>query len=265
MRTSRILARLRNNQPVLTVNVSLAPSPLAVEIAGRCGIDGVWIDLEHRPWTMHDIFPMLAAGRIADTDCFVRIRKGEGYTSFFRPLEDGAAGIMAPHVKSREEAEWVARNAKFPPIGRRGLETMMPDADLGFSDPIEYTRHANRETFVCIQIEDAEALDHLDEIAATPGVDILFIGPADLTFSMGIPLELSHPDFLRAVRAIASAAERNGKWWGIPAPDVQTALRYAEQGARFFNIGGDYGILRTAFAAVRKEFDEAFGADRPNR
>ncbi len=257
MRRSRVLEKLRSGKPALTVNVSLAPSPLAVQLVGHCEFDGIWIDTEHRPMNQWQVSSMITAGRLVDVDCYVRIRKGEGYTSFFRPLEDGAAGIMVPHVKTREEAEWVVCNSKFPPVGRRGLETMMPDADLGFNDPIEYTQYANRETFVAIQIEDVEALDHIEEIGTVPGIDILFIGPADLSFSMGIPLQLDHPRFLKAVESIASAAAENGKWWGLPVGDVESARRYAAQGARFLNVGGDYGLLRNGFQRIKAEFSEA--------
>ncbi len=254
MRRSRVLEKLRSGKPALCASASLAPSPLAIELVGRTGFDGIWIDTEHRPLNQWQVAAMITAGRAVDVDCFVRIRKGEGYSSFFRPLEDGAAGIMVPHVTSREEAEWVVRNAKFPPLGRRGMEVMMPDADLGFVDPVDYTRHANRETFVCIQIEDFEALEHIDEIAATPGVDILFIGPADLTFSMGIPLQLDHPRFLEAVAAIGRAAATHGKWWGVPTGDLQSARRYFAQGARFFNVASDYGLLRTGLSRTFEQF-----------
>lgn len=257
MRRSRVLEKLRSGEMALTVNISLAPSPLAVQLAGHCGFDGIWIDTEHRPMNQWQVSSMIRAGHLTDIDCYVRIRKGEGYTSFFRPLEDGAAGIMVPHVKTREEAEWVVYNAKFPPVGRRGLETMMQDADLGFNDPIEYTQHANRETFVAIQIEDVEALDHIDEIGAVPGIDVLFIGPADLTFSMGIPLQLDHPRFRDTVKRIAAAASENGKWWGIPVGDVDSARRYAAQGARFLNVGGDYGLLRNGFQQIQADFSTA--------
>ena len=257
MRRSKVLEQLRAGKAAVSVNISLSTNPLAVEIAGRSGIDGIWIDSEHRPYTQREIAEMITAGRVADIDCFVRIRKGEGYTSFFRPLEDGAAGIMVPHVATRDEAEWVVRNAKFPPIGRRGMENVMPDADLGFVDTLDYVEHANRQTFVAIQIEDVEALDELDGIAAVEGIDILFIGPADLTFSMGIPLQLDHPRYREAVACIAAAAAKNGKWWGLPVPNGEAVTRYVEQGARFLNLGGDYGMLREGFRATRETFDAA--------
>jgi len=259
MRRSKILEKLRADKPALLNNISLSPTPLAVEIAGKCGLDGVWIDTEHRPFTQREVSHMIAGARLGDTDAMVRIRKGEGYTSFFRPLEDGAAGIMVPHVASREETEWVVRNSKYPPVGRRGLENVMPDADLSFADTLEYMEHVNKETFVAIQIEDMEALDVLDDMLSVEGWEIAFIGPADLTASMGIALQLDHPRFKEAVDRIADAAARHGKWWGLPIADAETAARYVEKGARFFNMRGDFTYLKNGFLEAREEFDRVLG------
>ena len=257
MRRSKVLGKLRAGKPVLLTSIVLGPSTLAVEILGRAGIDGVWIDMEHRPTSQREVAEMINAARIVDTDAMVRIRKGEGYTSFFRPLEDGASGIMVPHVKSREEAEWVVSNAKYPPLGRRGCDTTMPDSDTAFSEPLAYLEHANRETFVVAQIEDAEALDHLDEIASVPGLDVLFIGPADLSLSLGVPFQTDSARYREAVQAICTAAERHGKWWGLVVGDVAAAANYAQQGARFLCVGGDIFLLKAACLALRKGFDEA--------
>lgn len=257
MRRSKILEKLRAGKSVLLTNISLGPMAMAVEMAGRSGIDGVWIDMEHRPYGQREVAEMIAGARLGDTDAMVRIRKGEGYTSFFRPLEDGAAGIMVPHITTGEEAAWVARNSKFAPIGRRGVENVMQDADVGFANTMEYLAHANRETFVAIQIEDAEALDKLDDIAGTQGFEILFIGPADLSVSLGVPFQFDSPKYREAEAAVRKAAQKHGKWWGRPVADAKIAAAYAEQGARFFNIGGDYGFLRAGFANIRKSFDES--------
>jgi 4-hydroxy-2-oxoheptanedioate aldolase len=259
MRRSRILERLRAGKVAQTFNVSLGVSPLAVELAGRCGADGIWLDSEHRPFTQQDLYTLIMACRLADTDAMVRIRKGEGYTSFFRPLEDGAAGILVPHIKTREEAEWVVYNAKYPPVGRRGVENVMPDADLGFADSLAYLEHANRETFVAIQIEDVEALDNLDDIIGTPGVEFLFVGPADLGLSMGIPFDIENPRMQEAIKKVASAAAKAGKYWGLPVGNVAAAQRYYDLGARYFNLGGDYGLLREGFTRLRREFTGVFG------
>jgi len=261
MRRSKVLERLRAGKSALMTNPSMGHSPMAVGLAGKAGMDGVWLDMEHRPYTPREIAELCAAAHLIDVDPVVRIRKGEGYTSFFRPLEDGAAGIIVPHVAARDEAEWVARNAKYPPTGRRGLETVMLDADLGYADSLQYMAHANRETFVCIQIEDAEALDHLDAILSVPGIDLLFIGPADLTASLGIPFQFTHPTYDDAVSRIARAAAKFGKWWGLPVPDGAAARRWAARGARFFNIGSDYSLLKSGFARIRQEFDQEMAGE----
>lgn len=257
MRRSRVLERLRAGKAALLTSIILGPSTLAVETLGRAGIDGVWIDMEHRPMSQREVAEMVTASRIVDMDAMVRIRKGEGYTSFFRPLEDGASGIMVPHVKSREDAEWAVANAKFPPLGRRGCDTTMPDSDMTFADPLTYLEHANRETFVVVQIEDAESLDHLDDIASVEGIDVLFIGPADLSISLGVPFQMQCARFREAVQAVRWAAKRHGKWWGLVVGDVPSAGSYAEDGARFLCIGGDFFFLKAACLGLRKEFDDA--------
>jgi len=260
MRRSKMLAKLRAGKVALVVNISLSPSPLAVEMAGRAGVDGVWIDTEHRPFTPREVAHVIAGARLGDVDAIVRIRKGEGYTSFFRPFEDGAAGIIVPHVKTREEAEWVVSNAKYPPLGRRGVENVMPDADLGYADSLAYLEHANRETFVIVQIEDAEALDALDDILSVDGIEMVFIGPADLSCSMGIPFQFDRAEFRDAVRRIADSAKRNGVWWGLPVLEMAAGVPYVEMGARFLNVGGDYRFLRAAFETARRTFDETFSS-----
>lgn len=259
MRKSKVLAKLRAGKCALMTNTSWGHSPLATGLAGKAGIDAVWIDAEHRAYNPREIEEICSAAHLADIDAAVRIRKGEGYTSFFRPLEDGAAGIIVPHVKTREETEWVVRNSKYPPMGRRGIETVTLDSDLGYADAVEYLAHANRETFVCIQIEDVEALSDLDGIVSTPGVDVLFIGPADLTGSMGIAFQFDHKEYKAAVERIAKTAAKHGKWWGLPVGDGAAAARYAAQGARFFNIGSDYALLRFGYENIRKDFDRSVG------
>ena len=135
----------------------------------------------------------------------------------------------------------------------------MCDADLGFCEPLAYMAHANQESFVMVQIEDAEALDHLDEIASLAGIDILFVGPADLSISLGVPFQWEHPAYQEAVRAVARAAEQNGKHWGLPVASPEFAARYAEGGARFFALGSDLGYFKAACVSLRQEFDQIFG------
>ena len=126
MRKSKTLAKIRNGEWVLSTAVAVGGSRIA-ELAGYVGFDCLWLDMEHKPCSQMDVFHMIQGARVTDTDCLVRIRK-QGYLDYFRALEDGAAGIMVPHVKSAEEAEWIVRNAKYAPVGRRGRDFASADS-----------------------------------------------------------------------------------------------------------------------------------------
>jgi 4-hydroxy-2-oxoheptanedioate aldolase len=115
--------------------------------------------------------------------------------------------------------------------------------------------HANRETFVCVQIEDREAVDDIDAIAATEGVDILFVGPADLSQSYGIPLQTQAPVMRAAVERVAEAAAKHDKAWGLPVGSAEAGERYYEMGARFLACGAAIIILQQGWQRIRQDFD----------
>lgn len=252
MRRSRVLEKMRRGECALSFGVSMAPAPEIVEMLGLTGFDACWIDMEHRDYTYREVNHMIRAARAVNMDALIRVRR-EGYFSYFRPLEAGAAGLMVPHCMSGEDARFIARNARYHPIGQRGIETVGADADFGAADPHEYLAWANQEVFVAVQIEDREAVEDLDAIAATSGIDLLFLGPADLTQSYGIPLQFGHPLIRAAAERVAEAAARHGKWWGTTVAGAEAARPYVEMGARFMNVGSDFGLLHTGF---RRAFAE---------
>jgi len=242
MRRSRTLEKLRRNEPVLVINPSLTGSAKVVEIAGIVGFDCAWLDTEHRDFTTDDLYAAVLAARMHDMDTVVRIRK-QDYGDYFRPLEIGATGIMVPHVMSADEARWAVRNAKFAPQGLRGMDAAGPDARFTDVDAAEYCREANRETFICVQIEDREAVDQAEAIAAVPGVDIVFVGPADLSQSYGVPLRFDHEHVKGAMRRVAAAAAANGIAWGTTATRPEALEEYVGMGARFLPISSDVRAL----------------------
>lgn len=261
MRNSKVLARLRADNPVLMTNISMGVNPMGVEMAGLLGYHAVWLDMEHRPFTWEDMEKLVMAARLGDMDAMVRIRKQEGYATFLRPLQEGASGMMIPHVRSPGEAERWVEFGKYAPVGRRGFENVMRDADMGLVDSAAHIEHANRETFLVLQIEDVEAVEAVDEIAAVPGFEILFAGPGDLSNGYSVIGQPRHAKVMRAIERIAAAAEKHGKWWGMPVAGVEEAARFQGMGGRFFNIGGDYGHIRAGLTKVRDEFAARFGLD----
>jgi 4-hydroxy-2-oxoheptanedioate aldolase len=222
--------------------MSRLSDPWLAQVIGWTGYDVIWFDMEHRAFEYNVIDPLSLACRHAGIDLMVRILK-TGYTSPMRALEFGATGLMIPHCRSVQEArEWVELS-KFPPFGKRGFDGAGADADYLFADPLEYMKNANEETFLVLQIEDREAVDCVDEIAAVEGVDLLFIGSGDLTISYGVPMQAGHPSIQKAIDRVAGAAAKHGKFWGMPSGSPEAAQALIDRGARFITCGGDHGAL----------------------
>jgi 4-hydroxy-2-oxoheptanedioate aldolase len=242
MVNSRVLRQLRGGELVRVAGMSRVRDPWLAEVIGRTGYDVIWFDMEHRAFGYEVIDPIATACRLAQIDLMVRVLK-TGYTAPMRAMEFGANGIMVPHILSAAEARQWAEWTRFPPLGRRGFDGAGADADYLFADPVEYMQHANRETFLVLQIEDREAVECVDEIAAVEGVDLLFIGPGDLSISLGHPFQVNHSSMQKAIDRVAEAAAKHGKWWGMPTGSPQSAQGLIDRGARFVVCGGDHGAL----------------------
>ena len=258
MVSSKVLAKFRANELVRVVGISRVTDPWLTEVAGRIGYDCVWFDMEHRDHAYNTIAPLSLACRHTGMDLMVRILK-TGYSTPMRALEHGANGIMVPHCMDAAEAKQWVDWVRFPPLGKRGFDGAGADSDWSLADAKEPIRHTNAETFLALQIEDRQAVECIDEIAAVPGFDLLFIGPADLTISYGVPLEFDHPVIEAAFDQVATACAKHGKKWGSTCGTPEAAQRLVDRGCSLFTAGGDHGALVNglrqsfeAFKTVRK-------------
>ncbi|HVS34377.1 MAG TPA: aldolase/citrate lyase family protein [Gemmataceae bacterium] len=235
-------------------------SPKLVEMIGwRGGFDAVWFDQEHAGLSMAQIEEGSRAARSVGLDCFVRLNATD-YATVMRALEAGAGGVMASMVKSAGQAEEIMSWAKFHPRGGRGVNGTGADGRYGATPGAEYFRRANAETVVAVQIEHRDAVEDVERIAAVPDLDFLFIGPADLSQSMGIPGEWEHPRMWAAVERTARAAAANGVAWAILPRDAAHARRCVDLGCRILSIGMDAWAFQKGIAAVQQDFAEFFGA-----
>lgn len=251
MRRSRILEKIGRGEVVSIVNPSFTNSFRVVEMAGVMGFDGAWIDMEHRDFTYQDAAVMTLAARAADMDSVVRIRK-DSYADYFRPLEDGAAGIMVPHLKTRAEAEFAVYNAKYHPLGRRGMDGV--GADTFYGQSRDDIAAANRETFILVQVEDFEAVEVIEELIGVEGIGGILVGPADLAQSYKVPGEFRHERVTAAMERVGKACAEVGKWWGAPALGEEHTRWLIDQGAQFIALTSDYAAL---FQGLQQSF-EAF-------
>jgi 2-keto-3-deoxy-L-rhamnonate aldolase RhmA len=228
-------------------------SPVAAEIIGKAGYDWVLIDLEHGSTDDKDAFHQLQA--LASTKAFpvVRIQYVARH-SVQRMLDMGAQGIMFPQVKNLEEAKFAIEAMHYPPHGIRGMAAMVRATDFGASLE-EYHKIAKETLLGVIQIETMECLKHIDEIAAIDGVDVLFIGPSDLTLSMGIFRQLDHPRYQEALKATVKAANNHGKTAGVLMLDIRYYEMYHNLGFRFMACGADGLFLKDGSANTVAELE----------
>jgi len=232
---SPVRRRLRESQPVFGCTITTASLELAAR-AATAGFDFLWLEMEHSPITLETVRNIVLATRDLPAPPFARVPVTETWIAK-RVLDAGVHGVIFPFVSTPALARRAAHACRYPPVGGRGsgaslATTCWPDVD-GYYDS------ADRNILVVVIIEQAEALDHLDEIAATPGVDVIFVGTGDLSFSLGLRGQQTHPKVEHAAAQVLDAARRHGKVAGRPAASVEAAQSYITQGFLFFQAPTD--------------------------
>jgi 2-keto-3-deoxy-L-rhamnonate aldolase RhmA len=252
VRSNPALRRLRAGETVLGMFAIDFYSTGLARTAASAGAEFVVLDQEHTGWGLDQIRSLLAAARAADTVPLVRVRTLDVH-AIGSVLAFGALGVMVPLIRDADEARVVAAAAKYPPEGERGFGILYVDEHEG--DVAGYMRAANDELMVIAMVETVGALDDVEAIAATEGIDVLWIGHFDLTASMGIAGQFGHPRYRQALAAVVDASERHGKAAGISSDDADHAVELARAGFRFIAVGHDIVLLRDALqqrlAAVR--------------
>ncbi len=252
---ARLKELLGQGKLVKVFGVGQLCHPKLIEIIGLAGgYDAVWLDQEHAGLSIEQIEQAARAARLTGLDSFVRLTPTD-YATVMRPLEAGAGGVMAAQVRSARETEDVVRWARFHPEGLRGVNGTGVDARYGTLPLAEYLRRANADTFVAIQIEHADAVADVERIAAVRGVDLLFIGPADLSQSLGIPGAWDHPQLWEAVERVANASRMHRVPWAILPPSPAHARRYVDLGCRMLSVGLDVWAVQRGLKAFLAEYE----------
>lgn len=209
MRPSRVLRTIREGKVARVLKLNTADAKVA-EIFAASQPDAIWVCMEHVSGTWEQIENQIRAAKIYDVDTLLRVARGS-YSDYIRGYEMDATGLIVPHVMNTDDARWIRDITKFAPLGKRALDGGNNDTIYTRVGLHDYLESANRERFACYQIEDPEALDHLDAIAEMDGVDSLFFGPGDFSLALGVPGEMQHPDIQAARVRIAEAARKHGK------------------------------------------------------
>jgi 2-keto-3-deoxy-L-rhamnonate aldolase RhmA len=258
MRKSKTLAKLRSGDVPRVTGLG-SYNPAWVRHAAANGFDCIWLDTEHRAIDLTQVYSMLALSHMVDIDIMVRTPTRQKI-ELYRYLEEGATGLMIPHVTTVAEAEDLAQSVRFPPIGNRGIDGAGLDADYYLDDANDYVLNANRETFLAVQIESPEALSNAEAIAAVDGVDILFLGPAD--YQLRAKLLPGTPDLAAAEVQLAAAVAKQGKHWGRPGGGRAMLDELYAKGARFVSAGSDFGAMMAMLKQASDDFDGAIAEIR---
>lgn len=223
-------------------------APQAVELAGLAALDWLLIDLEHGAGTEADLLPQLYAAETTGVPALVRVEV-TARLRIGRALDLGAAGIMVPRLETPAEARDAASFVRYHPDGVRGIALITRGAELGRIGHGDVRRKSATLPLV-VQVENPSAVAHAAEIAAIDGVDVLFVGPTDLTHSLGVPGDFASPVYLDALRRVVAAAQGAGKEAGILLRRVEDLDRHVDMGFRFIGVGSDSAWIADGAAAA---------------
>jgi 2-keto-3-deoxy-L-rhamnonate aldolase RhmA len=250
MRPNAMKAKFSAGQPALGVSVMI-PSPQLVEMAGGLGFDWVLIDCEHGTMTSETVELTIMAAEASGITPIVRPRSRNAQ-DILEVMDRGAAGVQVPHIISAADARAAVEAVKFHPMGRRGLAAGTRASGYGYRGSMGlFTEMANKETLVCVQIEDEAALHNVDEILQVDGVDVFFIGPSDLSQSMGHPGNPKAEPVAAAIDATLKKIVAAGKTPGMPAT-TETVAATVARGVRYI-----YTHVPTLFGAAAKAYLKA--------
>jgi 2-keto-3-deoxy-L-rhamnonate aldolase RhmA len=252
MFTNPVKTRLKQGLPAVGTWISL-PAPSVAELLSTFQPDWLVFDTEHGPATHERLEDLLRAIKGTDVVPIVRVLNND-MGLIKQALDRGAYGVLVPLVNTAEQARAAVAAAKYPPAGIRGVAgTRITRYGMDLPD---YFARWNELVLVIVQIETTEALENVEAIAAVPGVDVLFVGPNDLSATLGIFRQFDHPRFIQALERIKAAAKNHGVAIGYMASSTEEVLQRIDEGFQFVSHGSDARFLssaaRPAFEKIRE-------------
>ncbi|MGI6098043.1 MAG: HpcH/HpaI aldolase family protein [Dethiobacteria bacterium] len=243
-RENKLKQKLREGKTVFGPFMKLS-NPAVIEIFAHAGFDFAIIDLEHGPLSVESAENLVRAAELAGITPIIRVTDNEP-TKILRALDIGVHGVQVPQVSSRESAELAVKAAKYDPQGERGVCRYVRAADYSAFDKFKYFPAANENTLVLVHIEGLEGVEHLEEILDVPGIDVIFIGPYDLSQSLGLPGQVDHPDVVAKAKEVIEKAAAKKVAVGTFVDTVEAGHKWQELGVQYISYAVDVGILYEA-------------------
>src|SRR6267378_2959410 len=237
--TNRVKDQLKKGQPVIGIVISVNNVEVAAQ-AANLGFDFLWLEMEHAPLSLETVRNIVLATRGLPAVPIARPPANELWTAK-RLLDAGVLGVIFPFTSTPELARQAAAACRYPPAGRRGSGAGL--AMFGWPEVASYHDCADENVLVIAIIEEARAIENIDEIAATPGVDVLFIGTSDLSFSLGLRGNQKDPKLHEAIAKVVEAGKKHGKFLGRPAGTAEKIAEYRQQGFQLFQTSTEIGLM----------------------
>lgn len=230
---------------------SKTSDPAFIEIMGHGGLDFVIIDLEHGPNSVQTVQNLVRGATVGGIMPIVRVKE-DSYSVMGEVLDIGAGGIQVPHINNAPMAEAVIEQCKFSPMGMRGMCRFVRAADYSSMDRFQYFKESN-ETVVILQLEGKEAIAELDGILEVAGIDVIFIGPYDLSQSLGVPGEVDHLKVEKAMKEIVEKSIRKKIAVGTFVDTIKNAVKWRSVGVKYISYSVDVGIFYDKCVEIAKK------------
>ncbi len=242
IKENRVKRILRDGGVAIGTMVSHVRTPSIAVMLKAAGFDYFFLDSEHGAFDLETIQDICLVAREAGIVPILRV-PGTENDHLFRPLDVGVMGLLCPHVDSGEQARAIIRSAKYYPLGERGMSLRNVHTGFRGGKGDEVTRRLNEETFIAAQVETAKAVENIEAIVAVEGIDAVYVGPNDLSQTVGVPGQIHHPEVTARIDRVIAACRRAGVAPGLHTYDLESAQGWLKKGIRLLGYSGDAAFI----------------------
>jgi 2-keto-3-deoxy-L-rhamnonate aldolase RhmA len=256
---NRVKKALKEGRIVFGPMVSEIRSPGIAVLFARAGFDLFFIDMEHGSFSMETVSDMILAARAAGISTIVRPSSRMSSEYLSRPLDAGADGLLVPQVQTREDVEKIVKWTRYAPLGERGMALSRQHTFFEGGNAVEAMARLNEEVLVVLQIEHRDAVERLPELLSVPGIDVAFVGPADLSASYGKPGQSNDPEVVKAIRRVIDVSRQCGVIPGIHTDSVKSARTWMAEGMKLIGFYTDIKLILEISRNSVKDLRAAIG------
>lgn len=254
MTANPIKSKLKEGQCVYGSWIRI-PSPIIVEVLGNIGFDFLHIDMEHSSIDLQMLDYMVLAGYRHEIPLAVRVAT-QNPADLYRIMDIGYSSFVLPRIETAEQCTQLLKGARYTPAGTRGLGGAVRANGWGETPLDQHLKEAEEDTLMIIQIESEEGLQNLDAILEVPGIDVVYIGPLDLSQALGYPGQIDHPVVRDTIDTLIKTIRGKGIAVGIHAATIEQAKEWAEAGIQYFTVGLDVSLLQSAGRSLLNRLKE---------